>query len=201
MVLRLSNSTNGFSVAFDAFVMKDRDGGADVSAVVREVIAAMRAGGMGALKDYTQKFDGFALTENNLRVTAEEIDAAEAACDKDDLKALDFAAARIRAYHEKQIPSDVRYTDDQGVTLGWRWTCVDAAGLYAPGGRAAYPSSVLMNAIPAKVAGVNRLAMVTPAPGASNTSRSITSPSSPSNLIVILPLPGKRKSVARYWSP
>ncbi len=164
MAQRLNSKDASFSDAFDAFVMKDRDGGADVSAVVREVIAAMRAGGMDALKDYTQKFDGFALTENNLRVTAEEIEAAEAACDKDDLKALDFAAARIRSYHEKQIPSDVRYTDDQGVSLGWRWTCVDAAGLYAPGGRAAYPSSVLMNAIPAKVAGVNRLAMVTPAP-------------------------------------
>ncbi|MFC2953285.1 histidinol dehydrogenase [Marinicaulis aureus] len=164
MAQRLNSKDASFSAAFDAFVLKDRDGGADVSAVVREVIAAMRAGGVDALKDYTQKFDGFALTENNLRVTAEEIDAAEATCDKDDLKALDFAAARIRTYHEKQIPSDVRYTDDQGVSLGWRWTCVDAAGLYAPGGRAAYPSSVLMNAIPAKVAGVNRLAMVTPAP-------------------------------------
>ncbi len=164
MVLRLNNSTTDFAAAFDAFVKKDRDGGADVSAVVREVIAAVRADGMDALKSYTQKFDGFALSDANLRVTPEDIEAAEAACDKDDLKALDFAAARIRAYHEKQIPSDVRYTDDQGVTLGWRWTCVDAAGLYAPGGRAAYPSSVLMNAIPAKVAGVSRLAMVTPAP-------------------------------------
>ncbi|WP_375202930.1 histidinol dehydrogenase [Hyphococcus sp.] len=164
MVLRLNNSTIDFAAAFDAFVKKDRDGGADVSAVVREVIAAVRADGMDALKSYTQKFDGFALSDANLRVTPEDIEAAEAACDKDDLKALDFAAARIRAYHEKQIPSDVRYTDDQGVTLGWRWTCVDAAGLYAPGGRAAYPSSVLMNAIPAKVAGVSRLAMVTPAP-------------------------------------
>ncbi len=164
MVLRLNNSGDDFAAAFDAFVKKDRDGGADVSAVVREVIAAVRADGMGALKSYTQKFDGFALNDANLWITPKEIEAAEAACDKDDLKALDFAAARIRAYHEKQIPSDVRYTDDQGVTLGWRWTCVDAAGLYAPGGRAAYPSSVLMNAIPAKVAGVKRLAMVTPAP-------------------------------------
>ena len=164
MVLRLKSMDAGFAAAFDAFVGKDRDGGADVSAVVREVIADVRARGVDALKTYTQKFDGFALTDTNLRVTAAEIDAAEASCDKDDLAALDFAATRIRTYHEKQLPEDIRYTDDLGVTLGWRWTSVDAAGLYAPGGRAAYPSSVLMNAIPAKVAGVARLAMVTPAP-------------------------------------
>jgi len=164
VVVRLSNSSDNFAAAFAAFIAKDRDDGADVSAVVREVIAAVCAGGVDALKTYTKKFDGFDLTDANLRVTAEEIDAAEAACDKADLAALDFAAVRIRAYHEKQLPEDMRYTDDQGVTLGWRWTCVDAAGLYAPGGRAAYPSSVLMNAIPAKVAGVKRLAMVTPAP-------------------------------------
>ena len=164
MVLRLQTKNRNFPAAFDAFVAKDRDGGADVSAVVREVIVDVRKDGMGALKSYTQKFDGFALSNANLRVTEAEIDAAEAACDKDDLAALDFAAARIRAYHEKQLPEDMRYTDDLGVTLGWRWTSVDAAGLYAPGGRAAYPSSVLMNAIPAKVAGVARLAMVTPAP-------------------------------------
>ncbi|WP_375211261.1 histidinol dehydrogenase [Hyphococcus sp.] len=164
MALRLNIQDDNFTAAFDAFVAKDRDGGADVSAVVREVIAEVRADGMGALKSYTEKFDGFALTDSNLRVTPEEIEAAEQACDKDDLEALNFAAERIRRYHEKQIPADVRYTDDEGVTLGWRWTAVDAAGLYAPGGRAAYPSSVLMNAIPAKVAGVSRLAMATPAP-------------------------------------
>ncbi len=164
MAQRLNTQDAGFAASFDAFIATDRDGGADVSAVVRDVIADMRKNGMAALKTYTSKFDGFDLTDDNLRVTAAEIEKAEAECNKDDLKALDFAAARIRAYHERQIPSDVRYTDDDGVTLGWRWTAVDAAGLYAPGGRAAYPSSVLMNAIPAKVAGVSRLAMVTPAP-------------------------------------
>ena len=164
MVRRLNTTDADFAAAFGAFLAKDRDGGADVSAVVREVIAAVRAKGFDALKTYTSKFDRFDLTDTTLRVTAEEIDAAEASCDRDDLAALDYAAKRIRAYHEKQIPSDVRYTDDEGVTLGWRWTAVDAAGLYAPGGRAAYPSSVLMNAIPAKVAGVSRLAMATPAP-------------------------------------
>ncbi len=164
MAQRLNSADAGFAAAFDAFVVKDRDGGADVSAVVREVIAQVRADGIEAVRAYTAQFDHFALTDETLRVTPEEIDRAEAECDADDLKALDFAVARIRAYHEKQLPKDTRYTDDQGVTLGWRWTCVDAAGLYAPGGRAAYPSSVLMNAIPAKVAGVKRLAMATPAP-------------------------------------
>lgn len=164
MALRLNSADADFDAAFEAYVKRDRDGGADVSGVVREIIAKVRAEGMEAVKAYTAKLDHFKLTDENLRVTAGEIDRAEAACDADDLKALDFAAARIRAYHEKQLPEDVRYTDDAGVTLGWRWTSVDAAGLYAPGGRAAYPSSVLMNAIPAKVAGVKRLTMVTPAP-------------------------------------
>lgn len=164
MAQRLSSTDAGFNAAFDAFVRKDRDGGADVSTVVRDVIAKVRAEGLDAVKTYTAQFDKFELTDGNLKVTPEEIELAEAACDADDLKALDFAATRIRTFHEKQLPNDERYIDDQGVTLGWRWTCVDAAGLYAPGGRAAYPSSVLMNAVPAKVAGVKRLAMATPAP-------------------------------------
>jgi histidinol dehydrogenase len=164
MVKRMNSADAGFKEAFDAFIAQDREVGADVAAVVRDIIKAVRADGLTALKTYTQKFDGFALTDDNIAVSAEEIDRAEAACDADDLAALDFAATRIRSYHERQMPRDERYIDDMGVTLGWRWTCVDAAGLYAPGGRAAYPSSVLMNAIPAKVAGVGRLAMATPAP-------------------------------------
>jgi histidinol dehydrogenase len=164
MAKRMNSVDAGFKQAFDAFIAQDREGGADVAAVVRDIIAAVRADGLAAVKTYTRKFDGFELTDAAIRVSAEEIDRAEAVCDADDLAALDFAAARIRSYHERQMPSDERYTDDMGVTLGWRWTCVDAAGLYAPGGRAAYPSSVLMNAIPAKVAGVARLAMATPAP-------------------------------------
>ncbi len=164
MVLRLHSADAGFAASFDAFIAHDRDGGADVSAVVRDMIASVRRDGLDAVKDYTKRFDRFDLTDTNLAVNAAEIDAAEAACDVEDLNALDFAATRIRSYHEKQLPQDMRYTDDEGVSLGWRWTCVDAAGLYAPGGRAAYPSSVLMNAIPAQVAGVKRLAMATPAP-------------------------------------
>ncbi|WP_411820307.1 histidinol dehydrogenase [Hyphococcus formosus] len=165
MVLRLDSSSADFASAFEQFISKDRDGGADVSAVVREVINKIRADGMDALAELTQKFDGFALCEANLKITDAEIEIAEKQCRAEDLKALDFAADRIRSYHLKQLPKDERYTDDMGVTLGWRWNAVDAAGLYAPGGRAAYPSSVLMNAIPAQVAGVGRLALVTPAPG------------------------------------
>ena len=165
MARRLDIADPGFDAAFDAFLTQDRDDGADVAGAVSAIIAAVRAEGFEALARYTRAFDHYDLTEQNLRVSADEIASAEAACAPEDLKALDFAAARIRAYHEKQTPQDMRYTDDAGVSLGWRWTPVDAAGLYAPGGRAAYPSSVLMNAIPAKVAGVDRLAMVTPAPG------------------------------------
>ncbi len=163
-VKRIDARDEGFKEAFDAFLAQDRDDGADVRAVVRDIISAVRADGLAAVQRYTKQFDGFELTDKNIAVSKEEIDRAEAACDPEDLAALDFAAARIRSYHERQLPSDVRYTDDAGVTLGWRWTCVDAAGLYAPGGRAAYPSSVLMNAIPAKVAGARRLAMASPAP-------------------------------------
>ncbi len=164
MVTRLNSKDLKFKQAFDAFITQDREGAADVAAVVRDIITAVRADGLAALKTYTQQFDGFELSDATIAVSADEIDRAEAACDADDLAALDFAAARIRSYHQRQMPRDERYIDDMGVTLGWRWTCVDAAGLYAPGGRAAYPSSVLMNAIPAKVAGVGRLAMATPSP-------------------------------------
>ncbi|MHA7870860.1 MAG: histidinol dehydrogenase [Hyphococcus sp.] len=166
-VLRTSEAD--FASAFDAFLQQDRDDGADIQAVVRAIIDAVRKEGFSALARYTREFDAFDLNEQTLCVTADDLDQAEASCDPQDLEALDLAAGRIRAYHEKQLPHDVRYTDETGVNLGWRWTSVDAAGLYAPGGRAAYPSSVLMNAIPAKVAGVKRLAMVSPAPaGAMN---------------------------------
>lgn len=164
MVYRLTNADPDFAADFDAFIAKDRDDGADVGGVVSAILADVRANGFPALQRYTREFDRFELTGETLRISSGEIDAAEAECDADDLAALDFAAARIRAYHEKQMPQGVRYTDDEGVELGWRWTPVDAAGLYAPGGRAAYPSSVLMNAIPARVAGASRLAMVSPAP-------------------------------------
>ena len=154
-----------FETAFQTFVQKSRDSDEDVSGAVAGVIADVRKRGVEAVIDYTRRFDGFTPTPETILVTSAEIEAAEAACEADLLEALSFAAKRITAYHEKQRPEDLSYTDDVGVSLGWRWTPVDAAGLYAPGGRAAYPSSVLMNAVPAKVAGVKRLGMVTPTPG------------------------------------
>ncbi|MEQ8934675.1 MAG: histidinol dehydrogenase, partial [Amphiplicatus sp.] len=164
MVKRLNSKDATFDADFTALVDTAREDAADVSAVVAAIVADVRKRGFAALAGYTQKFDRFELTEKTLVISAAEIDAAEAACDAEALTALDLAAARIRAYHERQRPEDLRYTDDQGVTLGWRWTPVDAAGLYAPGGRAAYPSSVLMNAIPAKVAGARRLSLCVPTP-------------------------------------
>ena len=164
MALFLNSAAPNFSDQFERFLHQNRDDSADVQAVVRDILSDVRENGFDAVARYTQQFDAVALTPENARFDVAAFDAAEAACDADDLAALDFAAARIRAFHEKQLPQDMRYTDDAGVTLGWRWTPVDAAGLYAPGGRAAYPSSVLMNAIPAKIAGVGRLVLVTPTP-------------------------------------
>jgi histidinol dehydrogenase len=129
---------------------------------VRTVIAAVRLRGVDAVLEYAAKFDGLLMKAGDLRVTSAEIDRAFAQCPPDLIASLEHAAKRIAAFHDKERPSDGRYTDEDGVTLGWRWTPVDSAGLYAPGGLAAYPSSVLMNAIPAKAAGVKRVAMVTP---------------------------------------
>jgi len=165
MPARLNQIEETFDEAFERFVSQDRDDGVEVKGVVSAVVDAVRKKGFEALQDYTQKFDGFSISEDNVRLSVDEIERAIEQCSSEDLAALEFASKRIRSYHEMQLPSDVRYTDDVGVTLGWRWTQVDAAGLYAPGGRAAYPSSVLMNAIPAKVADVKRLALVTPSPG------------------------------------
>ena len=156
--------TAGDRPALNAFLGRERAETVDIHNVVRDVIARVRAEGLAALQHYTKTFDKFDLDGSNIAFSADEIDAASAQCDAKDLAALEFAAKRIRAHHERQRPADEIYTDDDGVTLGWRWTCVDAAGLYAPGGLASYPSSVLMNAIPAKVAGVARPALMTPTP-------------------------------------
>ena len=117
-----------------------------------------------ALKDYTQKFDKLDLDRAGMRVAANEIAAAVKACSRETLDALEFARARIEAYHRRQLPKDDRFTDALGVELGSRWTAIEAVGLYVPGGTAAYPSSVLMNAVPAKVASVPRVVMVVPSP-------------------------------------
>ncbi|MFZ4125251.1 MAG: histidinol dehydrogenase [Rickettsiales bacterium] len=137
---------------------------ADVSPVVRDIIHEIKTKGDTALISYTKRFDEMILSPGRLRFTKEEIGSAAAACDKEVFAALELAAKRIRAYHEKQLPKDERYQDEAGVTLGWKYSPLASVGLYVPGGKASYPSSVLMNAIPAKVAGVERLVMVVPTP-------------------------------------
>ena len=161
-VRRFDASMPGFDAAFRAFLDERRGAPADVDAAVAEIIAGVKAGGVGALLDYTRRFDGVELTQATLRVSPEEVEAGAAACPAEVREALAFAAGRIRAYHERQRPADAAWTDEAGVELGWRWTAIDAVGVYVPGGRAAYPSSVLMNVVPAVAAGVGRIAMVTP---------------------------------------
>jgi histidinol dehydrogenase len=159
---RFRFSDPGFQTAFSAFVAERRETPEEVDAIVRDVLAAVRAEGVTALLRYAREFDKVELSEATLRVSAEEIAAGAAACQPEVREAIAFAAGRIRAYHERQRPADQRFVDEAGVELGWRWTPIEAVGIYVPGGRAAYPSTVLMNAVPAAVAGVDRIAMVTP---------------------------------------
>ena len=163
MPLRLAASDAGFSVEFDAFLDRRRDNGQDVAGVVAGIIADVRERGDAAVVDYTKKFDRLDVSDG-LRIGADRIAAARAACPADQLRALQIAATRIRAFHERQKPGGFSYTDADGVHLGARWTPVSAVGIYVPGGTAAYPSSVLMNAIPAAVAGVTRVVMAVPTP-------------------------------------
>jgi histidinol dehydrogenase len=164
MPIRLDARAPDFAERFRAFLTTKREASADVEAAVRAIIADVAARGDAALVDLTRKFDRLDLDKSGLRVTAAEIDAAHAACDRRALEALALARDRIEAYHRRQLPRDERFTDALGVELGHRWTAIEAVGLYVPGGTAAYPSSVLMNAVPAKVAGVPRIVMVVPAP-------------------------------------
>lgn len=159
---RFSASDAGFDTAFRAFLDERRAAPADVDAAVAKVLAAVKGEGIAAVLRFTREFDRVDLDEQSIRVTAEEIEVGAAECPVEVREAIAFAAARIRAYHERQRPKDERFTDEAGVELGWRWTALDSVGVYVPGGRAAYPSTVLMNAVPAKVAGVGRIAMVTP---------------------------------------
>ena len=164
MTLRLSTSDADFAAAFTTLVDARREADEDVSRDVAAILKAVRAGGDAALADYTQRFDRHDLDVSGWAVTPAETRAALDTLATDLRDALELAAARITAYHEKQKPQDSDGVDSAGVRLGARWSAVDAAGLYVPGGRAAYPSSLLMNVIPAKVAGVQRIAMVTPTP-------------------------------------
>jgi histidinol dehydrogenase len=153
-----------FEQAFTLLLSAKRETDEDVNATVAAIIAEVRRRGDAALVEYTRKFDRLDVSAAGLRITPAEIETAVAACPPDLVEALKLAAQRIAAFHQRQLPSDDYYTDAQGVRLGLRWSAVGAAGLYVPGGTASYPSSVLMNAIPAKAAGVERLVMVVPTP-------------------------------------
>ena len=152
---RFHLSDPNFEIAFAAFVEERRETPEDVD-------AAVRAEGLAALLRFARQFDGLDLNETSIRVSQAEIDAGAEACPAPVRDAIAFAAERIRSYHARQRPADLKFTDEAGVELGWRWTPLEAVGIYVPGGRAAYPSTVLMNAVPAAVAGVERIAMVTP---------------------------------------
>ena len=164
MPIRLDSKASDFTERFRAFLGVKREAAEDVEATVRAIIADVAARGDRALIEFTRKFDRIDLEKTGLRVSAAEIDAAAKACDGKALDALKLARERIETYHRRQRPADERFTDALGVEMGVRWTAIEAVGLYVPGGTAAYPSSVLMNAVPAKVAGVPRLVMVVPAP-------------------------------------
>ncbi|MGQ2903729.1 MAG: histidinol dehydrogenase [Neoaquamicrobium sediminum] len=164
MPLRLDRSAAGFEADFAAFLATKREVSEDVDTVVRDIIARVREEGDAALIDYTRRFDRLDLSETGIAVSEAEVDAAMAEVDADTLAALRFAHERITAHHARQMPQDDRYVDPIGVELGSRWTAVEAVGLYVPGGTASYPSSVLMNAVPAKVAGVERIVMTVPSP-------------------------------------
>ncbi|MDX2234232.1 MAG: histidinol dehydrogenase [Hyphomonadaceae bacterium] len=162
MVRRLHAAGPDFAAAYDALIAERGERLDAAEMAVRPILADVRARGAAALIELGARFDGVTLDAQSLQVSAGEIDAAVAACAPEVVRALERAADRIVAFHERQRPADVSFSDAEGLTLGWRWTPVDAAGLYAPGGLAAYPSAVLMNALPARVAGVKRLAMATP---------------------------------------
>jgi histidinol dehydrogenase len=162
--LRLDAAAPGFADAFAALLAAKREAAEDVDAAATAIVADIAARGDAALIDYTRRFDRLALTPETLRIPAAEIAAASRQCSGKTLAALRLAAERIESYHRRQLPADLDYRDAAGVQLGARWRAIEAVGLYVPGGTAAYPSSVLMNAIPAKVAGVERLVMVVPTP-------------------------------------
>ncbi|MCZ4269067.1 histidinol dehydrogenase [Rhodobacteraceae bacterium G21628-S1] len=165
MPVFLTSSDADFEQSFTALLGAKREDSPDVDAIVADIIADVRHRGDAALLELTEKFDRLALKDANaLRISAAEVDAAIATVSDAERSALELAADRIRAYHAEQMPENKTWTDASGATLGWRWSAVSAAGLYVPGGLASYPSSVLMNAIPAKVAGVARLAVTVPTP-------------------------------------
>ncbi len=164
MPIILDTSADGFAARFETFLGSKREASEDVDAVAREILRAVETRGDEALIGYSKKFDRLDLTPQTIRISAQEIDAAFEMADQKTVAALQFAKDRIESHHRKQLPQDQRYTDPLGVELGYRWSALESVGIYVPGGKAAYPSSVLMNAVPAVVAGVPRIAMCVPAP-------------------------------------
>jgi histidinol dehydrogenase len=164
MPVRLDSRSADFAERFAGFLAMKREVSADIEAATRAIVDDVAARGDPALLEATRKFDRLDLNPEDLRISAGEIDAAVKACDTGTLDALKFARDRIEVFHRRQLPKDDRFTDALGVELGWRWSAIESVGLYVPGGTAAYPSSVLMNAVPARVAGVARVVMVVPSP-------------------------------------
>lgn len=164
MPIRLNSHSADFNERFSAFLDMKREVSADIDAAARAIVNDVAKRGDAALIEATRKFDRLTIEAGGLRITPSEIDTAVKACDPATLDALKFARDRIEVFHKRQLPKDERFTDALGVELGWRWSAIEAVGLYVPGGTAAYPSSVLMNAVPAKVAGVERVVMVVPSP-------------------------------------
>src|SRR5258708_27773590 len=164
MPVRLDSRSADFAERFASFLATKREVSADIEAATRAIVDDVAHRGDIALIEATRKFDRLDLDAARLRITAAEIDAAIKACDGKTLEALELARNRIESFHRQQLPKDDRVPDALGVQLGWRWSAIEAVGLYVPGGTAAYPSSVLMNAVPAKVAGVARVVMVVPSP-------------------------------------
>ncbi len=164
MPARLDIRDPDFADRFEYLLGMKRETDQDITDAVAEIIAAVRSRGDQALIDYTRRFDRFDVDANTLSISEHEIEAGYAACEPKTLQALGEAHARIEDFHRRQLPEDLRYTDEAGVSLGYKWTAVETAGLYVPGGLAAYPSSLLMNAIPARVAGVERIMICVPTP-------------------------------------
>src|SRR6266581_8010253 len=164
MPIRLDAAAPDFAERFRAFLLAKRETAEDVEAKVRAIIADVAKRGDAALIEFSRKFDRVDLETLGLRVDLAEIEAAASRCDREALDALQFARDRIEAYHRRQLPADEHFVDPLGVELSWRWSAIESVGLYVPGGTAAYPSSVLMNAVPAQVAGVARVVMVVPSP-------------------------------------
>jgi histidinol dehydrogenase len=164
MPVLLDTSSPDFAAAFGAFLAMKREAAADVEAACRRIVDDVAGRGDAALIEATHRFDRLELDASRLRISGDEIAQAVKACDRETVAALELARERIESFHRRQLPKDERFTDALGVELGWRWSAIQSVGLYVPGGTAAYPSSVLMNAVPAKVAGVDRVVMVVPSP-------------------------------------